>query len=172
VPFAPVTRSRTSRSMRGVSVPVGRRSVAAGPPDLHRLASYNRGGRSPRRLPVLPILGFLLLVGVGVGGFFLGRMTAPDPAPAATAPSGGGTATSVAATTTVPVPVTAAVIHEIKQGENLQQIADLYGVTQEQLIAFNDISDPNRIYWGLRLRIPPADYVPPSTTAAATTLAP
>jgi len=42
----------------------------------------------------------------------------------------------------------------------------IYLANQEQ------ISDPNRIYWGLRLRIPPADYVPPSTTAAATTLAP
>jgi LysM repeat protein len=80
----------------------------------------------------------------------------------------------VVVTTVAAVPITAAVIHEIKQGENLQQIADLYGVTQEQLIAFNEIADPNKIFWGLRLRIPPVDFVPPTTTAAApaTTLAP
>ena len=145
--------------------------MAPGPPDLHRLASYNRGGgRSRRRLPVLPILAVLLLLAVGAGGFVLGRVTARRPETVA-APAAAGT-TVPAATTTVLVPVTAAVIHEIKQGENLQKIADLYGVTQEQLIAFNDITDPNHIYWGLRLRIPPADYVPPTARGTPTTLAP
>jgi hypothetical protein len=155
-----------------VSVPVGRRSVAPKPPDLHRLASYNRGGgRSRRRLPVLPILLILLLLAVGAGGFVLGRLTAPETEVVAS-PQSPGTTVPVATSSTVPVPVTAAVIHEIKQGENLQKIADLYGVTQEQLIAFNEITDPNKIFWGLRLRIPPADYVPPTTMAPSTTLAP
>lgn len=147
--------------------------MAPRPPDLHRLASYGRGNRDRRRLPILPLLVVLLVAAVGAGGFALGRLTAPEPEPVA-APRATPSPVAAAVTTMAAVPITAAVIHEIKQGENLQQIADLYGVTQAQLIAFNEISDPNKIFWGLRLRIPPADFVPPTTSAAAapTTLAP
>jgi LysM repeat protein len=152
-----------------VSVPVGRRSRASGPPDLHRLASYGRHGRDRRRFPLLPLLGLLVLAGVGAGGFFLGRLTAPEPEPVVVVRSPGPVQASV--TSVLSAPVTAAVVHEIKQGENLQQIADLYGVTQAQLIAFNQILDPNKIFWGLRLRIPPVDWEPPATTVAPVTTA-
>jgi LysM repeat protein len=113
----------------------------------------------------------LLVAAVGAGGFVLGRVTAPEPEVTVVPPAAEPVA-SAPVTTAPAVAITAAVIHEIKQGENLQQIADLYGVTQEQLIAFNEIRDPNKIFWGLRLRIPPKDWAPPSTTAAAAAAAP
>ncbi|KPD01136.1 LysM domain protein [Geobacillus sp. BCO2] len=44
----------------------------------------------------------------------------------------------------------------MQSGETLAQIASFYGVTVQQLIEVNDITDPNWIAPGQRLIIPPA----------------
>jgi LysM repeat protein len=85
----------------------------------------------------------------------------PSPSPAA---SGGGTAvpTLVASDqprhTPTPAPVVtqepAPFIHVVQAGEYLQYIADLYGVTVEDIVALNDIKNPNRIRVGRELLIP------------------
>ena len=45
-------------------------------------------------------------------------------------------------------------VHVVRRGEYLQYIADLYGVTVEDIVRLNDISNPNRIRPGQRLLIP------------------
>ena len=50
--------------------------------------------------------------------------------------------------------------HTVGEGETLNQIAALYGVSTEAIAMKNDISDPNQIYAGQRLEIPLADEGP------------
>lgn len=47
-------------------------------------------------------------------------------------------------------------IHVVRAGESLSQIARYYGVTVSVMAHHNGISNPNRIYVGQHLRIPPA----------------
>lgn len=51
--------------------------------------------------------------------------------------------------------------HTVKRGETLSSISRLYGVTVQAIIEANQLTNPNLIYEGQRLRIPPAakDYV-------------
>lgn len=44
--------------------------------------------------------------------------------------------------------------HIVKWGENLTQIARMYGVTVEEIMTANGLTNPNLIYAGQRLRIP------------------
>jgi LysM repeat protein len=75
----------------------------------------------------------------------------------------------VESTTTLPE---AAEYYTIQQGDTLFAIADSFGVTLEDLIAFNGITDPDAIEAGQRLKVPPvgASIPPaPTTTIAQTT---
>jgi LysM repeat protein len=45
--------------------------------------------------------------------------------------------------------------HVVKAGENLFRIAQRYGLTTDQLAAYNGISNPDQIYVGQVLQIPP-----------------
>lgn len=58
-------------------------------------------------------------------------------------------------------PVTS--VHVVQAGETLYAIARRYGVTLEDLVAANGITDPERIYVGQRLKIP-GGTVPPGPT--------
>lgn len=75
---------------------------------------------------------------------------------------------SLGATTTLP---TAEEFYTIQQGDTLFGIAQAFGVSVDELISFNAISDPDAIQAGQRLQIPPAS-ANPTTTAATTTTAP
>lgn len=55
-------------------------------------------------------------------------------------------------------------VHIVQRGEWLSLIAELYGVRLEDIIALNDIVNPNRIQPGQRLLIP-AYGTPPSPSA-------
>jgi len=55
-----------------------------------------------------------------------------------------------------PQPAISEVTHVVRQGEYLSQIARNYGVTWTSIAEANNITDPNRIYAGLSLRIPNA----------------
>jgi murein DD-endopeptidase MepM/ murein hydrolase activator NlpD len=72
----------------------------------------------------------------------------------------------------VPVAVTVSNLpatHTVQAGETLRSIANLYGLTVEQLAAQNNISDVNRIYVGQVLNIAPTPTAEP--TAPATSVA-
>jgi LysM repeat protein len=71
------------------------------------------------------------------------------------------------------------VYHRIARGENLTQIAWHYGVTISQVMRWNGIVNPDRIYWGRVLVIYPSwcaapapRYTPPPVYAPAPVYAP
>lgn len=68
--------------------------------------------------------------------------------------------TSIVVTPT-PVPVVPTT-YIIQAGDTLQKIAPRFGTTWRALAAYNAIVNPNLIYRGLTLRIPPAGYMPPT----------
>jgi LysM repeat protein len=74
--------------------------------------------------------------------------------------------TPVFATTTTPSATSTPepVIHVVRSGDSLLQIARTYGVTTQALLQANNLSDPNRIIVGQRL------IVPVSATATATAI--
>ncbi len=45
-------------------------------------------------------------------------------------------------------------VHVVQAGESLIYIANLYGVTVDDIVALNDITNPNRIHVGQQLLIP------------------
>ena len=45
-------------------------------------------------------------------------------------------------------------MHIVSRGENLFEIARSYRVTMRDLVQFNQISDPSRIYPGMKIKIP------------------
>ena len=49
--------------------------------------------------------------------------------------------------------------HVVKRGENLSSIARMYGVTADAIAQANNITNPNLIYVGQRLRIPTTSYI-------------
>jgi murein DD-endopeptidase MepM/ murein hydrolase activator NlpD len=60
-------------------------------------------------------------------------------------------------------------VHTVQKGETLYSISRTYGVSQEDILRLNNLSDPSRIQAGQRLRIPafPATGVAPVTGSAA-----
>lgn len=52
---------------------------------------------------------------------------------------------------------TAVIQHTVRPNDNLTKIAEQYGVTIQQIIALNNIPNPNRIEAGTVLRIPQAE---------------
>lgn len=72
-------------------------------------------------------------------------------------------ATTSTTSTTVYVPTTVVyVYHEVQSGETLFKIAERYGVTVDEIIEANELTDPDHIEAGDTLRIPPGDRpVPP-----------
>ncbi len=51
-------------------------------------------------------------------------------------------------------PLAGAADHEVQPGENLTGIAARYGVSASELARLNDLSDPNHLLVGARLRLP------------------
>jgi nucleoid-associated protein YgaU len=66
-------------------------------------------------------------------------------------PTGAATATPVA----TPSPSPKVTIHVVKANENLTTIAAKYGVTVKAIQDLNGIKNPNKIYPGQKLKIPP-----------------
>ncbi len=94
----------------------------------------------------------------------------PNAPPAASAtptidPAAQPAATSEAATPPPPDPTAAPteqtsaageIIHVVQAGENLYRIALRYGLTFQELAAYNGIANPNALSIGQEIRIPPA----------------
>jgi LysM repeat protein len=69
-----------------------------------------------------------------------------------------------------PAPTTGERKHTVQAGEGLSKIAERYGVSWQAIAAANNLSNPNLIYAGMVLVIPPAGttittYVPAAPTA-------
>jgi LysM repeat protein len=83
------------------------------------------------------------------------RPTASTPTPAPdTTVADVPTATPSAMTSPSPSPTPSLLLYTIQDGDTLASIATAYGITLEELIAVNGISDPNLIHPGQALAIP------------------
>ena len=71
------------------------------------------------------------------------------------------TTTTIITTTTVPR------YYTVQPGDILSVIAENFGVTVEEIMALNGISDPDHIELGEELMIPQPGEVIPTTTAVA-----
>lgn len=70
-------------------------------------------------------------------------------------------------------PETATTVHTVRRGETLSQIAADYGVTVQDLMRANALSDPNRIITGQKLVIPgPGQSSPAATPGSQPTQTP
>ncbi len=59
-------------------------------------------------------------------------------------------------------------VHVVEQGQELALIARLYGVDMQDIVAINDLTDPDLLYVGQELTIPAAGmYEPPAAQAPA-----
>lgn len=71
----------------------------------------------------------------------------------------------------IPAPAQPTTVHVVEQGQELALIARQYGVSTQDILDRNDISDPDLIYPGQQLIIPAAgEYIPENPPAAPTNL--
>lgn len=97
----------------------------------------------------------LLSAAVGLALLALGREPAPTPTPtpsptATPAPS----AVPLPSPLPLPSPTPGPLLYTVQEGDTLARIAAAYGVSLEELIAANGLSDPNLIHVGQVLVIP------------------
>ena len=57
-------------------------------------------------------------------------------------------------------PAPASGFHTVRQGETLLGIARQYGVTLPDLVAWNNVTDPNQIHVGQTIRVAPSGAAP------------
>jgi LysM repeat protein len=73
-------------------------------------------------------------------------------------------------TTTLNVTTTTVLqVYEVQPGDGLGKIADKFGVTIDELMAANGITDPDHIEVGQKLNIPPPTPTTSTTSASTTT---
>jgi LysM repeat protein len=146
--------------------------------------------RPHRRSPVVSVLlGLLILAVVGVGGFVIGMalpllMPLPtgdtpivSPAPSGAVPSATpvpSVATSPAPAASpsspasaAPTPTAMARTYVVKRGDQLGRIAASFGITLQALQAANGIANPNLIFVGQKLVIPPPSASPGAPPGAS-----
>jgi lysozyme len=80
----------------------------------------------------------------------------------------------VSAATRASTTTTTQLTHTVARGEGLLAIASRYRVSVDALAAANDISNPNQVFVGQVLVIPPSTLAappspPPTTTSPSTT---
>ncbi len=78
------------------------------------------------------------------------------------------TPTPTPAVTPTPTPTPAPLIHRVRPGDTLSEIAQFYSVSLESLQSINGIANPNDLFAGQELRLPPDAVVPkgPSTPSS------
>lgn len=90
--------------------------------------------------------------GTASGGDAINLVVTPVPSP---------TPTPLAAATVPPV------TYRVKPGDTLSGIADLFGVTVDDIVRYNNIADPNSLSVGQVITIP--GHSPPVTPSTTTT---
>ncbi len=89
-----------------------------------------------------------------------------DESPATTAPvavvviSPTPTPTPTPVGTPTPTPAPTPLIHRVRPGDTLSEIAQFYSVSIEALQSINEIANPNDLFSGQELRLPPGAVVP------------
>jgi len=62
--------------------------------------------------------------------------------------------TSTPTATPTPSPTPAARIHVVGRGDTLSEIADKYGISVQALMKANDMTDPDKLSEGDKLKLP------------------
>jgi LysM repeat protein len=100
----------------------------------------------------------VILLAIGIVITFLAlraRPTPPTPTPSLDTPIADmSTVTPIAVMSPSPSPTPSLLLYTIQDGDTLASIATAFGVTLEELIQVNGISDPNLIHPGQALAIP------------------
>ena len=123
----------------------------------------------------------LAMVILGAGGFGLYTMLdaepSPEPTTVAVAPSSTptraasstptGTPTDTPAPTSTPTPLPPRA-HDVQEGETVSDIAELYGVTVQDILALNADMDPEMIRPGQVLLVPAATPQPGAAASSGT----
>jgi LysM repeat protein len=90
--------------------------------------------------------------------------------------SGSGTlppiATTTSTTTTLATTTTLPEFYVVQAGDTLSKIVNKLGVTKNDLMALNGITDPDHIERGQKLKVPRPGVPIPSTEPPSTTIAP
>jgi LysM repeat protein len=159
--------------------------------------------RPRRRSPLVSLLvGLLILVVVGAGGFAIGMLlplliplpagsiSTVSPAPSAgptAAPSAGSSGTPGPASggaspsagapappspSVAPTPGATPLVYVVQRGDQLGRIAQSFGVTLQALQAANGITNPNLIVIGQKLVIPSPGGSPGASPVPSATGAP
>lgn len=144
--------------------------------------------RPHRRSPLASaLIGLLILMVVGAGGFGIGMLLPLlIPLPAGAAPSASPAATDAGPSATpeasasaspapsasppaspTPSPAATPLIYVVKRGDQLGRIAASFGVTLEAIQAANGITNPNLIIPGQKLVIPAPVASPGASPSAA-----
>lgn len=138
-------------------------------PDPHLQRAWR--SKPPRSQRVVQgLLALVALAAVGLAGALLVRSCDDETevVPATLAPlTTTSTSSTTTTTTTLPPPVT----YEIRSGDSLFAIAQLFGVSVAELIELNTIDDPDRIEAGDVLLIPATATTAPPAPADVTTSA-
>ena len=126
-----------------------------------RETKTNQPGLSWKQMAFLIAINAIIALGISVAvTLTLGRPSAAPPTPAPT------TALPIAATPAHASPTAAAqpTTYTVRPGDSLSAIAFQYGVTVQDLMAANNLTDPDIVFVGQKLTIP----VPGSVTAVPT----
>jgi LysM repeat protein len=99
-------------------------------------------------LPTIPTV--LIAVAAVVFAFVIGHATGGGGGGGSAAATSQTSPTVVATTTTVPA------THTVAPGESLSSIATAFGLTTQDLAAYNNISNVNHVFTGEVIKIPPA----------------
>jgi LysM repeat protein len=142
-------------------------------PVLYAVARLRRQGRSLSGLAV--VLLALALTGCQVTIGAVATPTPGGPALTTATPQVLVEITPVDSPTPAPPSPTAGppgepIVYKVQSGDSLSSIADKFGVTVDDIVKVNNIANPNEIYAGQELIIPPKK--PGQTTDATPTKAP
>lgn len=69
-------------------------------------------------------------------------------------------------------PIGEPIEYKIKSGDTLSGIAQQFGITVEDIVKYNNITDPNAVYEGQTILIPPAGATDNNQTPGANTAVP
>ncbi len=114
-----------------------------------------------------------LLVILVVGPWLFNSPPATTPAQKISGPAEDPTASAIVEPmpTATPTPRAEPVEYVVQPGDTLGIIAEKFGITTDELMAMNSLTDPNLIRVGQTLFIPAAGALPPTPTPTATAAA-
>jgi len=124
-----------------------------------------RSGLTWQQLAFIVVVNAVIALGISIAvTLTLGRATPTVPAPSPT-PRPASPPASPAATATTPAQATT---YTVKPGDSLSAIAFQFGISLQELMAANGITDPDVLFAGQKLIIPVPGSITPIPTPAPT----